>query len=102
MKVIKKERSPSSFKSLKTYNTTYIWAIDGWTYNIFDKKRMRFLYTEDNMLMEEQTLQTMAIPQCLYKEDIQIHVLSFNQPYTWIEEGNDWKEMYVSFDVEKI
>lgn len=102
MKILKKEKSiPSTYKSLKSFFTTYIWAVDGWTYDISEKKRMRYFYNEDYILMREENLQTLSIPQCLHKEEIQIHILSY-EPLMWIEEGSDWKELYVSFDDEKI
>ena len=92
---------PYSYKPLKSFFTTYIWAIDGWTYSTVEKKRMRYFMNLDNILMEEESLKTLSIPQCLHKEELQIHILSY-EPFTWIEEGTDFKELYVSLDMEKI
>ena len=101
MKLVRREELPSSYKPLKSFFTTYVWAIDGWTYNTIEKKRMRYFKNMDNILMEEQALNTFSIPQCLHKEELQIHILSY-KPFMWIEEGVDFKELYVSLDIEKM
>lgn len=94
-RVERESSESSSYKIIKSFFTVYIWAIDGWTYSITEKKRRRYFYEDFNFFMEEEDYHQMSIPRCLYKEELHKHIISY-EPLKWIEEGVDFKELYVS------
>ena len=93
---IKRERLEHySYKPIESFFTTYIWAMDGWTYNVNEKKRQRYFYHDDKLYIEEEPYIYLSFPMCLHREEIRKHIISY-EPLKWIEEGIDFKELYVS------
>ena len=84
-----------SYKPIESFFTTYIWAMDGLTYNVNEKKRQRYFYENDIFYIEEEPYIYLSFPMCLHREEIRKHIISY-EPLKWIEEGIDFKELYVS------
>jgi hypothetical protein len=76
-----KEPAPSSFKA-KSYKTTYVWAVDGWVYDVVARTRMQFFSGPDGLQMNKESWSVLQEP--LFTEEVEVHVLD---SHSWIESG---------------
>jgi hypothetical protein len=91
MKII--QREPKSYISeIESYKTTYIWAIDGWVYDIVKKIRKQFFIQDGEITMETEPY-TQSIPTPMYIEALEIKLLS-KVPLVWKEVGVNFEETY--------
>jgi hypothetical protein len=76
-----KEPAPSSFKAT-SYKTTYVWAVDGWVYDVVARTRMQFFSGPEGLEMNKESWSVLQEP--LFTEEVEVHVLD---DHSWIESG---------------
>lgn len=79
------------------YTTTYIWAQDGWMYDMTQGiRRQYFPLLGSSTLMElvEEKTDASVIPTVQHSERINVLVYSI-APRVWIEKGERFEEVYV-------
>ena len=59
-----------------------------------NQKLIKLAYN-DIFYIEEEPYIYLSFPMCLHREEIRKHIISY-EPLKWIEEGIDFKELYVS------
>jgi len=91
---VRKREPPSSFNTLKTYETTLLWCSDGWVYDTAQQKRRQFLVAgNDVFTMKEETTLRTAYSDVQYLETVIISLLS-ETPRVWIEKGDEFEQCY--------
>lgn len=81
-----RKQEPSSYKAIKTYDTTLLWCSDGWVYDTFTKTRRRFKTDGNLFSMEEEPTTRTSFSDVQYVEEAKIIVIS-ETPRIWIEQG---------------
>jgi hypothetical protein len=84
MKLIRRNLEHSTSKS--SYTTKFIWATDGWRYDVTKKTRSRFF--TDSFIEEPSN---MVIPGIHYIEDAEVTVFS---KLVWKEKSIDFEEIF--------
>lgn len=92
MKIVR--RDPKSYTSeLSSYNTQFVWALDGWTYDIAKKSRKKFFIQNEQLILIQEKLINFVIPSVEYIENVEVILIS-KVPYVWKEVGKDFEEVY--------